>query len=148
MVNKKNNPFDDIFREFYEKLEEMLKDGKENEPFIFGFKVSNGAGAAPGFRGFEGLDKLGKNVIKERKPLVDVFEMDKGFRVVAEVRGVEKKDIILDVIDNKLEIKARSGNIDYSEVAHLPSAVLLEGVEANYKNGVLDVVLKKCETKK
>ncbi|MDY6965381.1 MAG: archaeal heat shock protein Hsp20 [Halobacteriota archaeon] len=157
MPEKRKNPFEDLFKEIYERIEELLKDVEvedilknieESEPFVLGFSMTKGTEGEPELREFGNVFPFSKAVTRERKPLIDVFEMDEEIKVVAEIPGVEKDDIKLDAEGTKLEIKATGGSRNYSEDVFLPSAVDTDSAKASYKNGVLEVVLKKIENKK
>lgn len=99
-----------------------------------------------------------------RMPITDVQETDKEVIVVMELPGVEKNEIELSVDQDRLQVKTekkqkkqKKGNQGYylSEKhssfyreIFLPAKVDSSKVQANYKNGVLEVVLKKLSTKK
>ncbi len=96
-----------------------------------------------------------------REPLVDVADMGKQIRVVAELPGVEKKDIELSVDSIGLRISAKSGFEKKEEKKEqgyfyherrmqgffrtipLPVEVLPEKAIAEFKNGILSVTIPK-----
>jgi HSP20 family protein len=147
---RRRNMFD-IFSEFDEMFNEMIRDldkmepGEHNGgPFFYGFSMSQRPGEEPEIREFGNLyPEGGKVEIGERRPLVDVFDTDKTVQVVAEMPGIEKDDVELDAEGNKLEIKASHGDRKYHEIVELPADVDIDSAKASYKNGVLDITLKK-----
>jgi HSP20 family protein len=149
---RRRNPFD-IFSDFDEIFNEMIRDLDKMEPgeqdtgpFFYGFSMSQHPGEEPEIREFGNIRPEGGRIeIGERKPLVDIFDTDKTVQVVAEMPGIEKEDVRLDVDGDQLEIKASHGDRKYHEVVDLPAEVDVDSAKASYKNGVLDITLKKIK---
>ena len=76
---------------------------------------------------------------EEREPLVDVFKDKKGVNVVAEMPGVDEKEVQLSVNGKELEIKAEGARKYYRKV-ELPENVSKKKMEKKYRNGVLELV--------
>ncbi|MCD6171230.1 MAG: Hsp20/alpha crystallin family protein [Thermoplasmata archaeon] len=178
MVERKNkkdrNPFDwfdfpgwgfeDIFEDFDERFRKMQKymnkiirdamEGRmpagEGKPIIYGWSMRVGPDGKPHFTEFGNVTK--ERMLAEepvREPLVDVIESNDKISVTAEVPGVEKKDINLEIIDNnKLIIKVETAERKYYKEVELPAEVDEKSAKATYQNGVLDVELKKLRPKK
>jgi len=70
---------------------------------------------------------------RECKELIDV-----------EVPGVEKKDINLNATEDRLIISVDTPQRKYYKEVDLPAKVDPKSAKASYKNGVLEVVLKKA----
>ena len=99
-----------------------------------------------------------------RKAFVDVQETEKDVIITAELPGMDRKDIELNVTHERVEIKAqkREERIEEKEgfKAHgrryagffrsvpLVSVVKPEDAKATYKNGVLEITLPKKEATK
>ena len=97
-------------------------------------------------------------------PRVDVKETQDAYQVLADLPGLEKKDINISLHDNvltvkgerKSEEKSEDENQHYSERTYgsfsrsfqLPAKVEQKDIRAEYKDGVLKVVLKKSEEAK
>ena len=79
-----------------------------------------------------------------REPLVDVYEEKDVVKVVAEVPGVEKKDINLNATEDRLIISVDTPQRKYYKEVDLPAKVDPKSAKASYKNGVLEVVLNKA----
>lgn len=94
-------------------------------------------------------------------PYVDVVDRDKDVVVTADMPGVDKKDIKINVRGDMLEISAerkmeheekekgylrheRSYNRFYRSI-RLPAPVIKEKAKASFNNGVLEVTLPKAE---
>lgn len=94
-------------------------------------------------------------------PAVDIYETENSLVVTAEIPGVSEKDIDVRIENNQLIIKGErkfekeTKEENYHRIERiygnfyrsfsLPSAVDHEKVKAEYKNGVLKVVLGKKE---
>jgi len=87
-------------------------------------------------------------VREEREPLVDVIETDGEIHVVAELPGVEKKDIKLHGTEDSLTISVDTPQRKYYKEVQLPAKVKVKEAKTEYKNGVLEVKLPKTKEKK
>jgi len=141
--------FEDIFREMRRlqgEINRLFRDFWETERFR----------ALPDFSGKEtGL---------MRSPLTDLEETDKEVIARFELPGVDKKDIQLNVTENRIEVKVekkQEAKVEkkgfYSEersyrgfyrAMPLPSEVIPEKAKAKYSNGVLEVAMPKVKSKK
>jgi HSP20 family protein len=77
--------------------------------------------------------------------LTDVIEGDEEVSVTIEIPGVEKEDIDLKATENTLEVKVNAPQRKYHRVIDLPCDVQPKTTKATYKNGVLDVIIKRRE---
>jgi HSP20 family protein len=149
---RRRNPFD-MFGDFDEMFNEMLREFESMEPgehvggpFFYGFSINQRPGEEPEVREFGNIRPEGGHIeIGERRPLVDVFDNDKAVKVVAEMPGIDKEDVELSAEGRELEIKASHGDRNYHEFVELPCDVDVDSAKASYKNGVLDITLKKVE---
>lgn len=155
--------FDDIFDEgnfgdIEDIIEHMMDkfgidfDDLETQPFFYGFSVSRHPGEETEIREFgnifpdddedDELESVKQRFrVNERKPLIDVFEIDEKIHVMAELPDVEKEDISLDLTETLLKLDAQTEIISYSESVELPSSVDPDTAKATYLNGVLEVVM-------
>ena len=99
-----------------------------------------------------------------REPFIDVIENDKEIVATADMPGLEKQDIKINVTEDTLEISTetkheekkeekgyiyrerRSGS--YYRAISLPSPVDPAASKASYENGVLEIKMPKTEVKK
>ena len=99
-----------------------------------------------------------------QRPFIDVVETDKEVIATADMPGLDKNDIKINLTDDKLEISAetkheeekkekgyvyrerRSGS--FYRAISLPSLVDSDNVKATYNNGVLEIKMSKTEIKK
>ncbi len=94
-------------------------------------------------------------------PLVDIYENDEEILLRADMPGVEKKDINVNIDNGKLSfggtIKVEPkgavqweeiGNVEYQRTFSVPQAIDMERLNAELKNGVLSLHLPKSEATK
>ena len=96
----------------------------------------------------------------ELKMKIDVKEDDQAFTVKAEIPGVKKEDIQVDIDEDRVSLRAevkkekeekKDEKVVYSERAYgmvsrsftLPADVDAKGAKAEYKDGVLNLMLPK-----
>jgi HSP20 family molecular chaperone IbpA len=96
-----------------------------------------------------------------KQPSVDVIDLGDALQVVADMPGVQKEDIEINLTPERVEISAESsteterkdedytyrerGYASYRRVLDLPADVLPDKAEASFNNGVLEVTLPKKE---
>lgn len=157
---RKRRPWFGAFDEF-ERLEKMMdemmrrafetpsKRKKFRRPYVYGFSMSVGPDGKPVIREFGNVraSRRGPRIREEREPLVDVMEEDKDVVIVAELPGVEKDDIKLHAAEDHLTISVDTPARKYHKELTLPARVDPQSARASYKNGVLEVRLKKLVEK-
>lgn len=75
-----------------------------------------------------------------REPLIDVLEEEKAMKVYVELPGEEKEDIQVNVMEGRVEVKAKN----FYKMIDLPTRNGdVERASSNYKNGVLEVTIPK-----
>lgn len=94
-------------------------------------------------------------------PSVDIVENDSHFELVADLPGVAKEDIAVEVDKGVLTVRGKRNRVESKESAwahrerlsgefersfRLSENVTPEGIEASYTNGVLTVTIKKAES--
>lgn len=150
--------FDELTKKVPRTLirERTLPDGsKVNEwgPFVYGYSVTIGPDGKPQIREFGNVKpeaKFGKpqlNIKEEREPLIDIIPTNGEIRVIAELPGVDKKDIKLHGTERSLTISVDVPQRKYYKEIDLPSKVDPKNAHSSYKNGVLEVTIKKIEEK-
>ncbi len=138
---------EDIFRRFGFK---NMQDFKSQSPgFVWGFRMTQGPDGRPRVERFGNTPMREvdgeRKFSDEREPLIDIIDDVEFLRVIAEIPGVTKQDIDLSSTDNSLLIQAESkdGGRRYYKELTLPCVIVPESASAKFKNGVLEVELKK-----
>ncbi|MGD0459788.1 MAG: archaeal heat shock protein Hsp20 [Terriglobia bacterium] len=125
------------------KTGEIHGSGKELRG-IYGFKVKVGLGdEGPSLEPFGNIRrdaKSGRTEVQEvREPMVDVFEEDDYLLVLAELPGIGKEDVRVEVKDDVLTISAERGDKKYRKEVLLPRNVSKEKMQVSCNNGVLEI---------
>jgi HSP20 family protein len=135
-----------------EEMMKMFSNAQPGKPVVHGFKIQFGPDGKPRIEDFGNRQiksPEGEPLIsEEREPITDIIEGDEDVSVTVELPGVEKNDIDLNVTKDSLEMKVDTPKRKYHKQVDLPCDVIPKTTKATYKNGILDVVIKRKETKK
>jgi HSP20 family protein len=143
----------DVAAELKEAGGEIRKEGeidlshlKEGMKGVFGFSIKTAVGGKPIVEPFGNIKKTpkGPTVEEEREPITDVFDEKEEIRVYAEMPGVNQEDVKLDLKGDILDISAQTGDRKYHKEVLLPAKVNTETLTSSYKNGILEISIKKC----
>jgi len=129
-----------------EKTQEFSGEGPLKDlKGVYGFSVKMGSGGTPEVQSFGNVKKSpeGPVVDEVREPMTDIFEEAKEVQVIAEMPGVEEKDVKLDLNDDILVINANNSKRKYHKEVLLPTKVKPETLAFSYKNGILEVKIEK-----
>lgn len=85
---------------------------------------------------------------KERQPLIDVFEEQDHLTVLAELPGVNEKDIKIKADESTLTIIANNNTKKYLKKVRLPTSIKKDTVKSFYRNNILQVRLEKLRATK
>ena len=83
-----------------------------------------------------------------REPLTYIRQDASKVTVIMELPGVDKEDIKVTAEDRYLDLEVNSPDRRYTKHLELPCDVLPDSAKANYKNGVLEVVMRRPASKK
>ncbi|UCG36899.1 MAG: Hsp20/alpha crystallin family protein [Candidatus Bathyarchaeota archaeon] len=153
------------FREFKTRVprdlvrERKLPDGstmREWGPFVYGYSMTVGPDGKPRIREFGnvkpsrkpealGFTRPSLDIKEEREPLVDVISANGEIKVVAELPGVEKKDIKLHGTEDALTISVNTPNRKYYKEITMPAKIDPKKAKTAYKSGVLEVTIPKIK---
>lgn len=113
---------------------------------MYGFSVKVGLGGTPVVERFGNVvdPHRGKVVEDVREPLVDVFDEGEELLVVAELPGVREDEIEVSVKGETASISAGKKERRYAKEVALPAPAVSGSVKTSYKNGILEVRMKKA----
>ena len=81
---------------------------------------------------------------KAPKPLIDIFQEKSWITIVAEIVGFNKETLKINVKDQKITLSAKGKDRRYYKSLNLPKVVIPNVMHTTYKNGVLEIKLKKA----
>jgi len=147
-----DDEFDRIFKQMsgsfvnLDNVFEMLKNaGNISGPVFYGYTMTTGPDGKPVVQEYGNVQPDVLPTENKREPLIDtlVDEKEKTLKIVAEMPGVEKKDVNVVVGDDKvIHIDAERGEKIYHVKVPIKHKVDAESHKATYKNGILELVFK------
>ena len=122
-----------------------LSNLKEGMKGVFGFSIKTAVGGKPVVEPFGNIKKTptGPKVEEEREPITDVFNEKDEVIVMAEMPGVNEDVISVTLKGDILEIYAVAKDRKYRKEILLPVKVKYDTLTKAYKNGILEVRIKK-----
>lgn len=142
----------DLADELKEKGGNVMREGeidlshlKKGMKGVYGFSIKAAVGGEPVVEQFGNIKRTpeGATVKEEREPVTDVFEEAEEIVIIAEMPGVDEKDIRLDLKGDILEISAQRGERKYYKEILIPARIKPETMISSYKNGILEIRIKK-----
>ena len=125
---------------------EMLKKaGNISGPIFYGYTMTTGPDGRPVINEYGNVKPDMLPTENKREPLIDtlVDEKEKTLKIIAEMPGVEKKDVNVVVgVDKVIHIDAERGEKKYHVKVPIKHDVDAESPKATYKNGILELMFK------
>lgn len=151
--------FDNIWRRMsrqFMDIEDIFEDIKNTDnlqtfgPYYYGYTMTVGSDGKPIVKEFGNVKSAMLPTSDTREPFVDVLVDDKEnvLKLVAEMPGVEKKDIKIVVEGRTVNLDAVHGEKKYHAKVPIRHKVDEDSVKANYANGILEVRFKLKEEEK
>jgi HSP20 family protein len=154
--NYKNRIFEEMEREFSEAeqmLDRMYRTIRDPNitydtlPYYYGYQITVGPDGKPHIREF-GNAKPGLSGTMQqstiREPLVDASydEKENSTTITAEMPGITKQDIKLEVADGLVIIHAEKGDKKYHTEIPVQDELDADSAKATYSNGILELKIR------
>ena len=112
---------------------------------VYGFSVKMGTGGKPEVQSFGNVKKSndGPVVDEVREPMTDIFEEEQEIQVIAEMPGVNEKDVKLNLKDDVLVIDAKNSKRKFHKEVLLPAKVKADSLSYSFRNGILEIKFDK-----
>ena len=112
---------------------------------VYGLSVRTGIGGIPRVERFGNIraTEEGPEVAEVREPLVDLFDEDQEIVIVVELPGVGEEEIQIEMQDDILSLET-TGERKYAKEILLPHAVEATTLKKTYRNGILELRIKKA----
>ncbi len=145
-----------IMSRSFMNLDEVFDETKESGniqsygPFYYGYTMTVGPDGKPVVKEYGNVNPGLLTTSDTREPLVDtlVDEKEKVLTLVAEMPGVEKKDVKVVVEDKTVSIDAEHGKKKYHAKVPIKQKVNKDSAKASYTNGILELKFKLEEPEK
>jgi HSP20 family protein len=114
---------------------------------VYGFSVRTGLGGVPQVHKFGNVHATDRGPVVDdvREPMVDVFDEEDVIIVLAEMPGVGRADVEIEINGDVLSIATAAGAPrKYAAEVLLPAPVQSDGMKMALKNGVLELRLTKA----
>ena len=139
MLDELDRYFEEMEKDFQNSVRRVLGEGRQRSgPFVGGFAMQVGPeGPSIQFFGDNPLHSDGF-----RSPLTEQVVDEKGgaLRVVVDLPGVDKENIVISATERSATVKAEQGTRRYKSEMELKAEVDPDSGRAEYKNGVLEIL--------
>ena len=132
------------FKEMDDVWNEMVRNPANLQsfgPYYYGYSVTMGPDGKPVVKEYGNIRQNLLPNAELREPFVDVMvdDKDKVLKVVAEMPGVEKNDIKIEVLGHTILLDAEHGEKRYQAKIPIKHKVDENSAKATYANGILEV---------
>ncbi len=112
---------------------------------IYGFRIRTLVGGKPIIDTFGNVKDTPRGPVVEevREPLVDVFDEKEYILVIAELPGVSRDEIKIEISGDILNLTASDKDRKYAKEILLPSKVKSDPIKTLYRNGMFEIRLEK-----
>ncbi|MFZ0183443.1 MAG: archaeal heat shock protein Hsp20 [Nitrosotalea sp.] len=142
--------FDNLFQKMmqpFRRLDTIWDDMKSSDntqtfgPYYYGYSMTVGPDGKPVVKEYGNVRPGLLPTSEIREPFVDVIvdKKEKILKIVAEMPGVEKNDIKIEVIGRTVNLDAENGDKKYHTKIPIKQKVDEDSVKATYSNGILEV---------
>ncbi len=135
---RKNNDFSEFLRQLEEAINNLKDEiGISDRPIYIDISIN----VCPHMD----VAPAEEFIQKEGETPVDILETDTNIYALIGLPGMEKENIKLSCTGWTLGITASNAVKTMREIIELPSRVNRKGMNATYKNGILEIVLNKSK---
>jgi HSP20 family protein len=148
--------FDQLFQKMMRpfKLDKIWDEMKNSDnlqtfgPYYYGYSLTMGPDGKPIVKEYGNIRPALHG--ETREPLADVIvdDKEKVLKIVAEMPGVEKEDIKIEVVGHSVNIDAEHADRKYNTKVPIKQKVDDDSVKATYANGILELRFKLKEEDK
>lgn len=153
---KKDSWFNDVYEEL-ERLGDLI-DATIQKAFenssekrgvhksrVRGFSMKVGPHEKPNIQYFNRKLREKTKINEDPDPLIDLIEDAENVIVLASLPGVKREAIDIRATKNRLTVSVDTPNLKYNKELKLPAKIYPKSARASYKNGVLEIKLKKLQ---
>lgn len=142
--------FEHLFQKMmrpFKRLDTIWDDMKSSNdaqtlgPYYYGYSMTMGPDGKPVVKEYGNVRPDLLPTSETREPFVDVIvdNKEKILKIVAEMPGVEKNDIKIEVVGRTVNLDAENGDKKYHTKIPIRQKVDEDSAKATYSNGILEV---------
>ncbi|MDF2769586.1 MAG: hsp20, partial [Nitrososphaeraceae archaeon] len=146
-IDKEFAEAENMLNRMFRTVREMEPSAIANFPYYYGYQVTVGPDGKPKVREFGNVRPAARGLVEQsgiREPMVDtaINEKENTLIITAEMPGVTKQDIKVNVADGFVSIHSEQGEKKYH--TDIPIKVQLDdaSAKATYSNGILELKIK------
>ena len=151
-----NKIFEELYREFSDAeqmLSRMFRTVREPNPtfetfpYYYGYQITIGPDGKPRIREFGNARPASRGLLQQssiREPLVDTSfdEKDNLLTITAEMPGITKQDVKVELAEGLVTIHAEKGDKKYHTEVPVDEELDADSAKATYTNGILELKIK------
>lgn len=151
-----NRIFEELDKEFSEAeqmLGRLFRTAREPNsafntfPYYYGYQLTVGPDGKPRIREFGNAKPATRGLMQQsttREPLVDTAfdEKDNTLTITAEMPGITKQDVKVEVAEGLVTIHAEKGDKKYHTEIPVYDEIDSDSAKASYTNGILELKLR------
>jgi HSP20 family protein len=145
--------FDNLFNKMiqpFKELDKIWDDIKDTDnvktfgPYYYGYSMTIGKDGKPIVKEYGNVRSDLPLTLETREFFVDVIvdDKEKVLKVVAEMPGIEKNDIKIEVMGHTINLSAENNNKKYQTTIPINHKIDEDSAKASYANGILEVKFK------
>ena len=141
---------EDMLNRFFNTAKEDMNNFN-NTPYYYGYQITTGPDGKPHVREFGNVKPSSRGLVEQhttREPLIDAryHEKDNQYVITAEIPGVSKDNIDINVAEQVVAINATNGDKKYNSKIPLDKEIDENNTKATYSNGILELKIG-CKAK-
>lgn len=152
-IDREFEEAENMLNRIFRTVREMGPSTIANFPYYYGYQITVGPDGKPKVREFGNVRPTARGLIEQtgiREPLVDtaINEKENALTITAEMPGITKQDIKVNVADGFVSIHAEQGEKKYHTDIPVNAQLDDASAKATYSNGILELKIKLKETPK
>ena len=152
-IDREFEEAENMLNRIFRTVREMGPSTIANFPYYYGYQITVGPDGKPKVREFGNVRPSARGLIEQtgiREPLVDtaINEKENALTITAEMPGITKQDIKVNVADGFVSIHAEQGEKKYHTDIPVNAQLDDASAKATYSNGILELKIKLKETPK
>ncbi len=151
LINEMNLRFEQMHRVFEKGLEEKTKGDPQVFSRSWGYSYQLGPDGVPrvqtwgdtpeNFQLPRFMDPFGgrKALTSSTDPTVDIIEDEDEFRIIAEIPGIEKQNLDIEVTKSQVRITGSQEDRSYHKEVQIPGKINPKSTKVSLRNGILEL---------